>query len=145
MLLQLTQGNSRLVMVFLRTLWSSIKEVKAPFVFDGDHGIALQAVQVNRASSHNEGEISWFFLSCGRNLSFLLELRWGWPSKTCVCSATSGLLSSCEGHLGILFEAWQGNRDASPGEGGDPRSLSSCHRDIVIPIDFQEDLDIVSF
>ena len=48
MLLRLTQGNSRLVMVFLGALWSSIKEVKAPFVFDGEHGISLQAVQVNR-------------------------------------------------------------------------------------------------
>ena len=31
-------------------------------------------------------------------------------------SATSGLLCSCEGYLGILLEAWQGNRDDSRGE-----------------------------
>ena len=37
---------------------------------------------------------------------------------------------SCEGHLGILLEAWQGNRDATRGEPGDPVSLCSCHRDI---------------
>ena len=33
--------------------------------------------------------------------------------KTHVCSMTSRLLSSCEGHLGILLEAWQDNTDAS--------------------------------
>ena len=31
----------------------------------------------------------------------------------------SGLLSSCEGHLGILLEAWQDNRNASRCEAGD--------------------------
>ena len=57
------QGYSRLVTVFLGTLWSSIKEVKAPFVFDVEHGIGLHAMPVNRASPHSEGEVSWFFLS----------------------------------------------------------------------------------
>ena len=38
---QLPWGSSRLVKVFLGTLCSSIKEVKAPLVFDGEHGIAL--------------------------------------------------------------------------------------------------------
>ena len=52
--------------VFLETLWSSIKEVKPPFVFYVEHGIALEAMQGNRASSHSEG----------RNLMVFLELRW---------------------------------------------------------------------
>ena len=60
--------------VFLGTLWSSIKEVKAPFMFDVEHGIALHAMQVNWAASRGEGEVSWFFSSSGRNLGFLLEL-----------------------------------------------------------------------
>ena len=51
---------------------------------------------------------------------------------------TSGLLSCCEGQFGILLEAWQGNREASAGEVVDAVSLSSFHRDIVIPINFQE-------
>ena len=70
---------------------------------------------------------------------FILELRRGWPFKTHVCSATSGLLSSCEGHLRILLEAWQGNRDATRGEAGDQGSLSICHSDIGIPINLQEE------
>ena len=111
--------------VFLGTLWSTVKEVKAPFELDVEQGMALQTMQLNLASSHGEGEVSLFFSSCGRNLWFLLEERQGWPFKTRVCSVTSGFLSSCEGHLGILLEAWQGNRDTSQGEVGDPLSLSS--------------------
>ena len=57
----------------------------------------------------------------------------------------SGLLSSYEGHLRNLLEAWQGNTDASRGETGDPGSLSSCHSDIGIPINFQEEPGIVTF
>ena len=57
----------------------------------------------------------------------------------------SGLLSSCEGIHGILLEACQGNRDTSRGEAEDPGSLSSCHRDIGIPINFQEESGIISF
>ena len=57
----------------------------------------------------------------------------------------SGLLSNCEGHLGSLLDAWQGNRDASRGEAGDTESLSICHIDIGIPITFQEESGLVSF
>ena len=42
-----------------------------------------------------------------------VSIKPGMAFKTRVCSASSRLLSSCEGHLGILLEAWQGNRDAS--------------------------------
>ena len=44
-----------------------------------------------------------------------------------------------------LLEAWQGNTDASRGEAGDPGSVSSCHSDIGIPINFQEDSGIIIF
>ena len=133
MFMQGTQGYSRLVTVFLGTLWSSIKEVKAPFMFDMEHGIALHAMPVNQASSHGEGDVSWLFSS----------YDWNGP-KTLVCSAMTGLLSSSEGHLQILLEAWKGNRDSSRGEAGDPGSLSSCCRDIGIHINFQES-GILSF
>ena len=45
----------------------------------------------------------------------------------------------------IVLEAWQGNMDSSRGEAGEPVSHSSCHRDIGIPINFQEESDFVSF
>ena len=44
-----------------------------------------------------------------------------------------------------LLEAWQGNRDASRVEAGDTGSLSSCHRNNGIPINFQEESDIITF
>ena len=68
-------------------------------MFDWKHGNALHAMQGNQASSLGEGEVSWFFSSCSGNLDYILELPWGWPFKTRVCSATSGLLSSYDGHL----------------------------------------------
>ena len=58
------------------------------------------------------------------------RLQRGWPFKIVFVQGTSVLLSSYEGHLTNVFEAWQNNRDASRGEAGDPGSLSSCHRNI---------------
>ena len=67
-----TSGSLRLVTVFLGTLWSSINQVNAPYMFDGEHGIALHTMQGNRDSSHREGEVSWFFSICGENLRYIL-------------------------------------------------------------------------
>ena len=68
-------------------------------MFDWEHEIALHAMQGNRASSPGKGDVSWDFSSCGRNLGYIIELQWGWPFETPLCSAKSGLLSSCDGHL----------------------------------------------
>ena len=68
-------------------------------MFDWEYGIALHAMQGNRASFPGEGDVSWYFSSCGRNLGYILELQWAWPFETALCSAKSGLLSSYEGHL----------------------------------------------
>ena len=35
-------------------------------MFDWEYGIALHAMQGNRASSPGEGDVSWDFSSCGR-------------------------------------------------------------------------------
>ena len=131
--------------VFLGTLWSSINEVKAPSLFDMDHRIALHDMQRNWTSSHGEWKFSLFFSSCGRNLGYILELQWGWTFKTRVCSFTSGLLSRCDRYLGILHKAWQGIRDASLSEAGYPESLFSCHRDIGISINYQDESGMVFF
>ena len=68
-------------------------------MFDRENRVALHAMQGNRASSPGEGDVSWDFLSCGRNLGYILELHRGWPFETTLCSAKSGLLSSYDGHL----------------------------------------------
>ena len=44
----------------------------------------------------------------------------------------------------ILLESWQCSRVTSRVEEGDPGSLSSCHWDIGIPINFQEEAGIIS-
>ena len=76
---------------------------------------------------------------------YILELRRGWPFETRVCSAKSGLLSIYDGHLGKLNCAWQENTDAFGGELGGEASLISWHSYIGIPINFQEESDIVTF
>ena len=48
-------------------------------MFDWENAIALHAVQRNRASSRDEGEVSWVFSSCGRHLGYILELQQGIP------------------------------------------------------------------
>ena len=44
------QCSSRFMTVFLGTLLCSIKKIEAPYVFDWEYGIALHAMQGNRAS-----------------------------------------------------------------------------------------------
>ena len=114
-------------------------------MFDWEHGIALQPMPGNQASSHGEREVSWVFSSCGRNLGYILDIRQGWPFKTPLGSEKSGLLTSEEGHLRNLNYVWQDNTDPSGGEVGDQGSLSSFHGDIGIPINFQEESSLVSF
>ena len=78
------------VTVLLGTLWSSIKQIEAPYVFDWENAIALDTMQGNRASSRRKGKVSWVFSSCGRNLGYILEIQRGCPFETLVCSLKSG-------------------------------------------------------
>ena len=83
--------SSRLMMVCSGNLWSCLKEVKTPVIFDGDCGMALEPMQVIWASSRGEGGhlmvFFFFFLSCGGNLGFPLELRQECSLNTRVFSA----------------------------------------------------------
>ena len=88
--------------VFSVILFSSIREIEVPYVFDWKHGTTQHAMQVNQASSCGEGEVAWVFSSNGRHLVYILELRRGWPFETRFCSAKSGLLASYDGHIGKL-------------------------------------------
>ena len=56
------------------TPWTSIKQIKAPFVLYWEHGIAQHAMQGNCASSLAEEEVSWILSICSRNLGYILEL-----------------------------------------------------------------------
>ena len=99
--------------VLLGALWSSIKQIEAPFVFDWENTIALDTMQGNRTSSRGEGKVSWVFSSCGRNHGYILELRPGCPFETGVGSVKSGHPSRYEGQLRNVNSAWQDNTEAS--------------------------------
>ena len=96
------QCSSRFVTVFLGTLWCSIKKIEAPYVFDWEYRVGLHAMQGNRASFPSEGDVSYDFLSYGRNLQYIRELQRGWPFETPLCSAKSAFLCSYEVHLSNL-------------------------------------------
>ena len=66
---------------------------------DWENGIALHSMEGNRAPFPSEGDVSYDFSSCVRNLGYIRELQRGWPFETPLCSAKSGHLFSYEGHL----------------------------------------------
>ena len=68
-------------------------------MFDCEYGITLHAMQGNRASFPSEGDVSYDFSSCGRNLGYIRESQRGWPFESPISSAKSGHLRSYEGHL----------------------------------------------
>ena len=59
--------------VLLGTLWSSIKQMEAPYVFDWENAIALDTMKGNRASTRGEWEVSWVSSSCVSNLRYILD------------------------------------------------------------------------
>ena len=88
------QCSSRFVTVFLGTLWCSIKKIKSPYMIDWEYRIAMHAMHGDQASFPREGDISYNFSSCSRNLGYIRELQRGWPFETPLCSAKSGPLCS---------------------------------------------------
>ena len=68
-------------------------------MFDWEYGITLHAMHGNRASFPNEGDVSYDFWSCSKNLGYMRELQRGWPLETRLSSAKSGHLRSYEGQL----------------------------------------------
>ena len=131
--------------VLLGTLWSSIKQIVAPYVFHWENAIALHAMQGNRASSHGKGEVSWVFSSCGRNLGYILELQRGGTFETAVCSVKSEHVSRYDGQLAKLNSALQDNMDASGGESGGQASLISWQSYTGNSINFYEESGNVTF
>ena len=72
---------------------------RGSLLFDWENGIALDTMQGNRASSLRKGKVSLVFSNCGRNLGYILELRWGCPFEPGVCSVKSGHLPRYEGQF----------------------------------------------
>ena len=59
--LQSHQCTSRLVRVFLGTLWSSVKHIKAPYVFDWEHGLLCTQCRESGLISQQGGSLMVFF------------------------------------------------------------------------------------
>ena len=99
-------------------------------MFDGEHGIALHAMQGNRASSHGEGDVSWFFSSySGDNPSKLVQQS---QDSCLVMKDTSGMSSRLGTAIRTLLEvSWETEC---------PFLLAT-----VIPINFQQLSGIVTF
>ena len=72
--------------------------------FKREHGICLEMLQWERASSHDDGGTSWFFSISGGNL----ELQQGTQEAPRVAPGKSNILTSCKGELGIAIESVQG-------------------------------------
>ena len=60
-----------------------------------------------KASSRDDGKISWFFSSCGVMCGVSLNLRWGTQGASCVAAGKSSLHSSFEGELVIALNSLQ--------------------------------------
>ena len=71
-----------------------------------------------QASSPTEGDVSWDFSSCNRNLGYILELEQGWPFET---------------PLEVLVESWLSSWD----DMGCMEFSSSCYTEINIHIDLR--------
>ena len=61
------------VTVLLGTLWSSIKQIEASYVFDWENAISLHAMQGNRDSSRGEGEVYVVIICCSKIYHMIIE------------------------------------------------------------------------
>ena len=132
---QATRCSSRVGTGMLGNFLSCIKCVKYPSRFKRECGICLKILLWNRASSHVEWRISWFFTSCSRKLGVPLELLWGPQGPAGIASEKSGIFLSCEWHVGIPLELVQGTTASCRVEAGNSGFLSSSDRDLRAPMD----------
>ena len=105
--------------------------------FKRECGISLETLLWERASSHVEGRISWFFSSCGGKLGVPLEFQWGSQGPARVASEMSGLFSSCEGPIGTPLELLLVNRAVSRVQSVDSVFLTRVDRDLRLLIKLQ--------
>ena len=131
-------------------------------MFDWDPTVGLHAIQGNRVSSLPEGELSWFFSSCGGKLGYVLVLRDGWPIKTRGFSGrlnrafrgpfhlnqkTQGpshihipegkLFLSCLFKVGLSLQSKTGNQHSSPHDMVCMELSFSCFTEIDVPQDLR--------
>ena len=74
-----------------------------------DSRLLSRPCRKRRASSLDDGGISWFFSSCDMTCGVSLDLRWGTQRASSVAPVKSSLHSSWERERGIALESWHGN------------------------------------
>ena len=121
-----SRGFSRVAVGGLGFLSRYHREVREPLVLPQGSQVSIRLVRVsasalesrqgNQASIPLEGGISRCFSSCSRKFDSL-ELPRGPEGASHVVSGKSGILSSCEGLLGIPLELVQATRASSRVEG----------------------------
>ena len=90
-----------------------------------DSRLLSRPCRKRRASSLDDGGISWFFSSCDMTCGVSLDLRWGTQIASSVAPVKSSLHSSWERERGIALESWHGNLASRHVEEGISRSFSS--------------------
>ena len=90
----------------LENFLSCIEGFKYRFEFMRERGISLEILQREGASSHDDGETWWFFLSCGG----ILELWRGTQGASRGAPGKSNLQSSYKWEPGMLSSHCRANR-----------------------------------
>ena len=87
-------------------------------VFRGDSGLLSRPCRKRRASSQDDGGISWFFSSCGATCVVSLDLQQGTQGASPVTPEKCSLHSNCEWAHDIALESHRGigPQDALKGE-----------------------------
>ena len=85
--------------VLLGTLWSSIKQIEAPYEFDWENAIALGTMQGNRASSRREGKVLMGFLELWHEPGVYSRVTAGMSSQNSSLFIEVRILSRYEGQL----------------------------------------------
>ena len=137
-------------------------------MFDGEHGISLQAMQGTRASSRGEGEVSWFFSSCGKNLGIFssygnsghskLMFVQRWQDSCLVTRDISGMSMRHGRAIWMLLKVsletqgpfliatvilgfqsiFNKSQESSPFEARNSACLSRCQRDLRPPVQMRQ-------
>ena len=114
MLSQESQVSMGIVRASPRVLWSHGRVIRPHFAWKGESPC------VSRVAAGSVGS---------------LELPRGPEGASHVVSGKSGILSSCEGPLGIPLELVQATRASSRVEAGNSGFLSSSDRDLRVPME----------
>ena len=97
-------------------------------IFKRERGKSLETLQLERATSRDDGRTSWFFSSCGG----ILKLRPGTQGASRVAPGKSNLHLSFEGELGIALKSLQGKKISSRLVSRNSVFLSSGDRDLGV-------------